>query len=226
VAATFEWKRVVWDVPTERYRRMVGVLKELLGLDEFFNTLARELSLGQRMRADLALALLHEPEILFLDEPTLGLDVLAKRDILRFIKEINLARRVTVMVTSHDMAELEQLAGRIVMVHRGALAFDGAFADLRRRLADRRRLVVETGESTAPLVAGAALVHSADGRHEYAFDAARVRVADLLATVASQTSVLDVELHRAPIEEVVAELYEKWKDESDESRALSNESVE
>src|SRR5918911_3104264 len=122
VAASFEWKRVVWDVPRERYQRMSGFVRELLGLDEFFHALARELSLGQRMRADLGLALLHEPDVLFLDEPTLGLDVLAKRNILRAIKEINRERQVTVMVTSHDMSELEQLAGRIVLIDRGRLA--------------------------------------------------------------------------------------------------------
>ena len=116
VAASFEWKRVVWNIPRERYERMKGVVKELLGLDEFFNTLARELSLGQKMRADLGLALLHEPEILFLDEPTLGLDVLAKRKILSFVKELNRENHVTVMVTSHDMDDLEQLAARIVMI--------------------------------------------------------------------------------------------------------------
>ena len=132
VAASFEWKRVVWDIPRPRYERMLGLVRELLGLDEFFNSLARELSLGQRMRAELGLALLHEPEILFLDEPTIGLDVLAKRTILGFIKELNRERHVTVMVTSHDMAELEQLAGRIVMIDHGEIAFDGDFDRLRR----------------------------------------------------------------------------------------------
>ena len=91
IAASYDWKRVVWDIPRERYERMVGLVRELLGLDEFFNSLARELSLGQRMRADLGMALLHEPEILFLDEPTLGLDVLAKRDMLCFVTEIGRA---------------------------------------------------------------------------------------------------------------------------------------
>jgi viologen exporter family transport system ATP-binding protein len=98
VAASFEWKRVVWDIPHDRYNRMVGLLSELLGLREFYTSLARELSLGQKMRADLAMALLHEPEMLFLDEPTLGLDVLAKRDILRFVKELNRERNVTILV--------------------------------------------------------------------------------------------------------------------------------
>src|SRR5262252_7112733 len=102
---------------------MLGFLTEVLDLGELRQALARELSLGQKMRADLAMALLHEPEVLFLDEPTLGLDVLAKRNILGFVKELNRRRRTTVLVTSHDMSDLEELAGRIVMVHRGRIAF-------------------------------------------------------------------------------------------------------
>src|SRR5215207_15443 len=123
IAASFEWKRVVWDIPRPRFEHMRDLLQEVLGLHEFFHSLTRELSLGQKMRAELGLALLHEPEILFLDEPTIGLDVLAKRMILEFVKELNRTRQVTVMITSHDMAELEQLAGRMVMIDRGAIAF-------------------------------------------------------------------------------------------------------
>ena len=118
--------------PPPRFDRMLGLVRELLDLDDIYHTLARELSLGQRMRADLGLALLHEPEILLLDEPTLGLDVLARRRILSFIKDLNRERDLSVIVTSHDMAELEQLAGRIVLLHEGQIAFDGDFADLRR----------------------------------------------------------------------------------------------
>src|SRR5207302_5095926 len=146
VAASYEWKRVVWDIPRERYERMSGFVRELLRLDEFFHTLVRELSLGQRMRADLGLALLHEPELLFLDEPTLGLDVLAKRRILRFVRDLSQERQVTVVVTSHDMDDLEQLAGRIVLIDRGRIAFDGDFQRLRREIADRRHLLPEAGE--------------------------------------------------------------------------------
>ena len=210
IAASFEWKRVVWDIPRPRYERMLGLVRELLGLDEIFHTLARELSLGQRMRADLGLALLHEPEILLLDEPTLGLDVLARRRILTFIKELNRERGVSVVVTSHDMAELEQLAGRIVLLHQGEIAFDGVFAELRRVLAGRRVLVLETASAEPPPLRGAELVHSDAGRHEYAFEAASVSLTDLLAQASAVTEVLDVETHRAPIDEVVADLYEHW----------------
>jgi ABC-2 type transport system ATP-binding protein len=211
VAASFAWKRVVWDIPQERYARALGYVRELLGLDEFYTSLARELSLGQRMRADLGMALLHEPEVLFLDEPTLGLDVLAKRNVLSFVKELNRERQVTVLVTSHDMADLEQLAGRIVLIHRGSIAFDGDFDRLRRAFADRRRLLLETGEPLPPVLSGAELVRSEAGRHEYVFDAARVKIADLLEQASAQAPIHDVETHRAPIDDVIADIYETWQ---------------
>lgn len=211
VSASFEWKRVVWDIPRERYERMSELVKELLDLTPFFNSLVRELSLGQRMRADLGLALLHEPEILFLDEPSLGLDVLAKRNILRFLKDINRERQMTVMVTSHDMSELEQLAGRIVMVAQGKIAYDGDFARLRTEFADRRTLILETTGDAAPILQGATLTGSRVGRHEYTFDATQVGVADLLQQASQQTRLADVETRRADIDDVIADIYEKWQ---------------
>jgi ABC-2 type transport system ATP-binding protein len=211
VAVSFAWKKVVWDVPTERYERALGFLREVLRLDEIWKSLARELSLGQKMRAELGLALVHEPEILFLDEPTIGLDVLAKRNVLTFIKELNRERQVTVMVTSHDMADLEALAGRIVMIHQGQIAFDGDFDQLRRQFADRRRLLLETPDPVSPRMTGAALVTSEGNRHEYVFDAGRVRIADLLEQAAAQTQILDVETHRADIDDVIADIYEAWQ---------------
>ncbi len=210
VAATFEWKRVVWNIPQQRYERMLGLVRELLALDDIFHTMSRELSLGQRMRADLALALVHEPELLLLDEPTLGLDVLARRQILGFIRELNRERGVTVVVTSHDMAELEQLAGRIVMLHHGEIAFDGVFSELRRLVSRRRVLTLETASSEPPRLTGAELLRSDAGRHEFAFDSASMPLTDLLDQAAAQTDVLDVETHRAPIDEVVADLYQHW----------------
>jgi ABC-2 type transport system ATP-binding protein len=210
VTASYEWKRVVWDVPRERYERMLGLVRERLGLDEFFHSLARELSLGQRMRADLGLALLHDPEMLLLDEPTIGLDVLAKRRILEAVKELNRARELTVLVTSHDMSDLEQLAGRIVLINRGAVAYDGDFAGLRRSMTERRRLTIETSGPVAPALDEADLVESAGSRHTYLFDAEQVKLAELLAQASAQTEVLDVEAHRPDIDDVIADLYDAW----------------
>lgn len=210
IAACYEWKRVVWDIPDDRYRRTLAYVREVLGLDEFYHSLARELSLGQRMRANLGMALLHEPDILFLDEPSLGLDVLAKRAMLQFITDLNRTRGVTVMVTSHDMNELEQMAGRIVMVHRGAIAFDGDFTTLRRDFADRRVLRLDTDTPTPPILPGAALVGSEATRHEYTFDGVATSIADLLAAASEQARLIDVETHRAPIDDVIADIYAHW----------------
>ena len=211
VSASFEWKRVVWDIPQQRYERMLDFVCELLGLDEFMDSLARQLSLGQKMRADLGLMLMHEPEILFLDEPTIGVDVLARRNILDFIKDLNREKGVTVMITSHDMDELEQLAGRIVMIDRGRIAFDGPFDELRNHFGDRRRLRLQTSGEEAPDLSRAELLKTEAGWHEYVFDAEQIKLPTLLAEASAQASVLDAETHRAPIDEVIADIYAEWE---------------
>ena len=211
VSASFEWKRVVWDIPQQRYERMLDFVRELLGLDEFMDSLARQLSLGQKMRADLGLMLMHEPEILFLDEPTIGVDVLARRNILDFIKDLNREKGVTVMITSHDMDELEQLAGRIVMIDRGRIAFDGPFDELRNHFGDRRRLRLQTSGEEAPDLSRAELLKTEAGWHEYVFDAEQVKLPTLLAEASAQASVLDAETHQAPIDEVIADIYAEWE---------------
>ncbi len=213
VSASFEWKRVVWDIPRERYDAMLDLVRDLLDLGEFYNSLTRQLSLGQRMRADLALMLLHEPEILFLDEPTIGVDVLAKRRILDFVKHLNREKGVTVMLTSHDMDDLEQLAARIVMIDNGRIAFDGDFLELRRQSGDRRELTLETTVDIPPQLDLATCVRSEANRHTFAFDATRTSIVGLLEEASAKASVIDVETHRAPIDDVIADLYERWQAE-------------
>lgn len=210
VQASFEWKRVVWDIPSDTYRRTLAELSDLLDLGELMPALARELSLGQRMRAELGMALLHEPDLLLLDEPTIGLDVLGKRRILSFVKSLK-ERSVTVLVTSHDMSDLEQLAERIVMIDRGRIAFDGDFTALRRRVSSRRRLILETTGNQAPILSGAELVTSSSGRHTYLYEPAVRDLPSLLAEAADQADLVDVETHRPDIDEVVADLYEQWR---------------
>jgi ABC-2 type transport system ATP-binding protein len=211
VAASFAWRRTVWNIPGDVYRRTLPFARELLGLDAFWNASARELSLGQRMRADLALALVGEPEILFLDEPTIGLDALVKQEVLEAIRMLNRCRAVTVMITSHDMSDLEQLRARIVLLNAGSIAYDGSFENLRRRLGDRRRLMLETDSAAAPALPGATHLGSEGTRHRYAFDAAATPIPWLLAAAEARARVIDVETHRAPIEEVIADLYRDWR---------------
>lgn len=213
VRASFDWKRVVWDVPRDRYDQLLGELGDLLDLKELMPALARELSLGQRMRAELALAFLHEPELFLLDEPTIGLDVLGKRRVLSLVKELQRLRKVTVLVTSHDMSDLEQLAERIVMIDKGRIAFDGDFATLRRAVATRRRLLLETTSAAAPVLPGAELLETAGNRHTYSYDPTTTDLGSLITAAGHAAEVVDVETHRPDIDDVVADLYETWRTE-------------
>ena len=213
VIQSFEWKRVVWDIPADRYRRMLDLVIELLDLKSILHTFVRELSLGQRMKADLALMLLHEPELILLDEPTIGLDVLAKRQMIRFLKELNREKQTTILVTSHDMDDLEEMARRIMMISGGKIAFDGTFDELRRSAGSMCRIAVtlDSKADVSPLVSQAVLLSSANGVFEYEFDQALIPITSVLSEVSGIEGVIDVEIRKAPIEEVISDLYIKWR---------------
>ena len=152
VRASFDWKRVVWDIPRADYDARLERLSDEFKLDGFMDAFARELSLGQRMRANLALTLLHGPELVLLDEPTLGLDVLAKRELIRNLKRINRENGVTLLVTSHDMDDLRDMAQRLVLLHEGVIRYDGSFDGLLAR-ADKRdfeAIIAQMYESWQP----------------------------------------------------------------------------
>ena len=143
VRSSFEWKREVWNITKREYEARLERLTEEMGVGDFMDAFARELSLGQRMRANLALTLLHEPELVLLDEPTLGLDVLAKRDLIQELKRINRDRGVTLVVTSHDMDDLRDMASRLVLIHQGTIRYDGDFDTLASRRADFESVIAE-----------------------------------------------------------------------------------
>ena len=202
----------MWGIDDRAYAENLGFLKELLDLEEIWTVFARELSLGQRMRANLALTFLHDPQLVLLDEPTLGLDVLAKRQMIGFIKRINEEKKATILVTSHDMDDLMEMTRRVILIQRGKLAFDGDLQALLFRTGDRRTLRI-TRPGPAPELPGAKLVSSAQGVHAYEFIGTETSAVEMLARVSALAEVQDVELGRAPIESVIAALYEKWKRE-------------
>jgi ABC-2 type transport system ATP-binding protein len=146
VIESFEILRHVYSIPADRYRQNLATFDGVLGLGAFLRTPVRQLSLGQRMRADLAAALLHDPAILFLDEPTIGLDVAARERIRAFIQEINRERGVTVLLTTHDMGDVEKLCRRVLLIAGGRLLFDGDLEGLRHRFGGERELVVDLAE--------------------------------------------------------------------------------
>ncbi len=253
VIQSFEWKRVIWDIPADRYRKTLDTVCELLDIKDLLHTFVRELSLGQRMKADLALLLLHEPELILLDEPTIGLDVLAKRQMIGFLKDLNRLKKTTILVTSHDMDDLEEMARRIILVSKGHIAYDGSFGDLRtaagcmcriavtieeaghpevdgrpvvddypevdgRPVVDDHLLLHVNGravhsifEQPAPVIPNASLISSSRGIYEYEFDQQSTPITSILSSISKIPSVKDVEIKKAPIEEVITGLYLKWK---------------
>ena len=212
VKASFEWKKAVWDINDAVYKRALTELTELLDLNDLLSVFARELSLGQRMRANLALTLLHEPELVLLDEPTLGLDVLAKRQMIEFLKKVNREKQVTILVTSHDMDDLTEMASRILLINQGKIAFDGEYEKLISMTGDRRIIKITSGNERRD-IENLEYIGPEDGKHLYAYDAGQVSVQKIFASVAACEGVTDVEIGREDIEKVIARLYSAWKKE-------------
>lgn len=212
VIQSFEWKKVVWNIPDAVYERNLDMVTELLEIGGIRNTFARELSLGQRMRADLAMMLLHSPELILLDEPTLGLDVVAKRQMIDFLKRINRENGVTIMVTSHDMDDLEEMAQRILMISKGKLAYDGSFDGLREITGNLTHFTVTT-DGRRPGIEGCRLLSEKSGVFEFEVDLTCVPVKALLGRLSQADGIMDVEIRKAPIEQVIAQLYQAWKAE-------------
>lgn len=210
IIQSFEWKKVVWGIPDDVYKKNLEMLTEMLDIGKLLKTFARELSLGQRMRADLAMMLLHSPEVILLDEPTLGLDVAAKRQMIDFLKKINKENGVTIMVTSHDMDDLEEMAERILMISAGKIAFDGSFDELRSITGNLTRLTVTAENGFVPQIENGVLLSSENGVYEYDINLADTPVKALLNQLSKAEGIRNVEIRKAPIEQVIAGLYKAW----------------
>ena len=211
VIQSFEWKKVVWGIPESLYQENLKLVMELLELEPLMKTFARELSLGQRMRADLGMMLLHSPELILLDEPTLGLDVVAKRQMIDFLKRINRENGVTIVVTSHDMDDLEEMAERILMISGGKIAYDGAFDGLRRITGNLTRVILTMENGDVPELADATLLSSENGVYEFEIDLGKSSVRELMGRLSAFDGISDVEIKKAPIEQVIARLYQEWR---------------
>src|SRR5436190_2759827 len=135
VIESFKLLKEIYEIPDADYRRRMDKFSEILNVKEYLHTPVRKLSLGERMRCDLAASLLHSPPLLYLDEPTIGLDVVAKEHIREFLKEVNRTERTTVLLTTHDLSDIEELSRRILIIDKGRLLFDGDLAEMKKRLA-------------------------------------------------------------------------------------------
>ena len=213
---SFKLVAKMYRVEPERYQRNLAHFRELLELDEFMNTPVRQLSLGQRMRGDLAAALLYDPPIVYLDEPTVGLDVLAKERIRGFIEAINREQRTTVILTTHDLGDVERLCRRIILIDQGKVLYDGPIARLKAAYAPHRMLAVQLAADgagavgEAPLdVPGAEFVRWDEGKAWLRFDPASVAAHTLIATLTARYSISDLSIVEPELESVIRQIYQE-----------------
>lgn len=207
VIESFDLLRDIYRVAPRQYGQTRDELIALLALEDLLDIPVRQLSLGQRTRCDLAAALIHRPAILFLDEPTIGLDAVAKLAVRDFIKRLNREQNITVILTTHDMDDIEALCTRVMVIAQGRILSDGTLEDLRARVTKERRLIVDL-EGVEDIADPDARVVLRDGhRVHLAFDPNRVPTAELIARITARHPVRDLFVENAPIEEIISRLY-------------------
>ena len=209
VIESFQLLQRIYRIPPEVYRRNIEIFQDLLNIGEFINTPVRKLSLGQRMRSDLAASLLHDPPILYLDEPTIGLDVVAKQRVREFLKQINKERKTTIILTTHDLSDVEKLCDRMMIIDHGRIIYDGTVEDIKQRYGKKRRLVVDlAGDYSELAIPGAESVQRADHRAWIQFDRDKVSASQLIAEISRKYEIMDLTVEEPEIESIVAKIYE------------------
>ena len=221
VIESFKLLRRIYDVSQRDFDERMELFDQVLALRDFLHTPVRKLSLGQRMRCDLAAALLHNPPILFLDEPTIGLDVVAKDHIRQFLKAINERYKTTILLTTHDLDDIEELCRRIMIIDRGALLFDGPLAALKEQLLRTKQIkfILRDGEQVPRLAAFEQALAAAPANGalhlerldeltcRIIFDRKRVSTADLIRQILGAVEVRDFVIEDEPIEEIIKRIY-------------------
>jgi ABC-2 type transport system ATP-binding protein len=200
----------VYKIPERHFRQNMAEFRELLELDPFLHTPVRSLSLGQRMRSDLCAALLHDPVLLFLDEPTIGLDVVAKERMRQFILHVNRQRGTTVILTTHDLSDVEKLCQRVMIIDQGRLLFDGELATLRDRFGGKRELVVDFAEDYADVTVAQAQVTGREGqRVVYQFERGAITASELIGRLSARYRIRDLSVREPDIEATIRRIYEE-----------------
>lgn len=197
----------MYRVPDARFRANLERCVELLDLAELLDVPVRQLSLGQRMRGDIAAALLHDPEVLYLDEPTIGLDVISKAKVREFLRELNAERGTTVLLTTHDLTDIEMLCKRVMVIDHGRLLYDGSLAGLHEVGESERTLVVDLERELPPIEAPGARVVRVDGPRQWLAFPATQSAAPLVARVAASYPLVDLSVREPDIEAVIAKMY-------------------
>ena len=211
VMDSFELLRDIYRVPEAQYRKNLDELVSLFSLNELVNTPVRQLSLGQRMRCEIATSLLHSPQILFLDEPTIGLDAVSKVAVRSFVKRINRENGVTVVLTTHDMGDVEALTDRVMLIGKGQLLYDGSFQRIKSRYNAVQILTLEY-DASRPLILPehTALLSDENGRAVLSVDSEKTPVSQAISALSQATTVHGITLQPRPVEEIIAEIYAEY----------------
>lgn len=210
VIDSFELLRDIYQVAPDAYQRTLSDLTELLNIGELLKTPARQLSLGQRMRCEIAASLLHNPKILFLDEPTIGLDAVSKIAVRDFIKAINREYRTTVILTTHDMQDIEALTERILLIGKGRILLDGSLSELKSRNSSHKTLTVDYSGRKLPACENMVVTKDLDGHAQILIDTAAISVSQAIARISSQVDVTDLSVTGETIDELVVSLYQEF----------------
>jgi ABC-2 type transport system ATP-binding protein len=210
VIESLDLLRFVYQLPKDRFQQNLSEFKQLLDLEPFLDTPVRSLSLGQRMRADLCAALLHDPALLFLDEPTIGLDVVAKENIRQFIQHINRQRGTTVILTTHDMSDVEKLCERVLIIDHGKLLFDGSLEQIRKRFGGKRHLLVDFAEDYPEIsIEGAKVTERNGQRVVFEFERGTLTASVLIGRLSEKYRIQDLEVREPEIEATIRRIYEE-----------------
>ncbi|HNX15045.1 MAG TPA: ATP-binding cassette domain-containing protein [Oscillospiraceae bacterium] len=211
VADSFELIKEIYKISDAVYKKNLDEMTQLLDIGEIIRTPARQLSLGQRMRCEVAASLLYDPKILFLDEPTIGLDAVSKIAVRDFIKTINREHGTTVILTTHDMQDIEALTKRILLIGKGRILLDGELEELKRRNSTHKTLTVDYTGKLDGLADGMSISNNLDGHAIIVIDTEKIPVSAAIAKISEQAEITDLSVAGATAEEMVVALYKEFR---------------
>jgi viologen exporter family transport system ATP-binding protein len=197
----------MYGVPRDRHRENLATFVELLDLGDLLDVPVRQLSLGQRMRGDIAAALLHDPEIVYLDEPTIGLDIISKARLREFLAQVNKERGTTIILTTHDLDDIEALCSRVMVIDHGHQVFDGTLDVLRSSQSAPRTLIVDLATSLPPINIPGTQVTKTEGPRQHLTFPPTTSAAPLVAQIAASYPLIDLSISDPTIESIIARLY-------------------
>ncbi|GMQ56407.1 hypothetical protein AN1V17_08000 [Vallitalea sediminicola] len=211
VIDSFELLKDIYKIPPKEYTNNLDMLTETLQLGDFINIPVRQLSLGQRMRCEIAASLLHSPEILFLDEPTIGLDAISKIAVRNFIKEINKEKNVTIILTTHDMSDIEALADRILLIGKGTILYDGNLSALRNKYSNDKIITIEYAKSSRAInIPGVTVLSYMEERAVLSINTKIISVSEVISSLVSLYEITDVTVESQPVDEIIVKLYKEY----------------